>query len=135
MSSIETEVLTGDVIGLAETLGDDERETYELVEDLASSIVFSRFPERREAAQAYLNRFLGTSVQVYRMTSEGEVFVYIVFNENEDGYFFVGSYPDAQPAFETVPTQRELDALHGRSQSMSGEVPAPTLPPSPSPSV
>jgi hypothetical protein len=95
-------VLGGDV---------DSADDYKIIEDLTSSAIITGIELRRELALKALCGFMGTSVQVFTVTTEKETFAYLGLNGLEDGFFFVNSYPNQKPLLEEQPAEREINAL------------------------
>lgn len=119
MEAIERQVPKERVISLRDTLaGDDGSEAdFAMVEDLASSAVFSTVRTKRELASQALSEFMQSPVQIYTMTADDEVFLYLTLNGIEDGFFFVGRYPKSRPAVEPAPSRREMNALRTLSKT------------------
>jgi hypothetical protein len=111
--AIERDIPKDRVVDLTAILGSspDTKDDFAMIEDLASAVVFSGQELRRRLARRALTGFLQSPTEVYKMSTEDEIFVYLTLNGVEDGFLFVGAYPNQMPGLEPAITAREISAL------------------------
>ncbi len=87
---------------------------FEIIDNHAQTIAFSRYPGRKEYAQRKLDTLMRKSVRgvrsvhIHKVEDDEDVYIYMSV-DGEDRYSLLGVYDLNKPTLEVVPSDREMD--------------------------